>query len=563
MKDSSYKKSLVLGIFILFIGAGIIPGISGYAGKMSNQSTINGPSIFPLNNGYVNGFWKFDECSGSTAYDSSGHNYDGTIIGATWTSGCSGCGLDFDGVNDYVDLDSYSVGLGFNKTDDLIFSLCFRSTDSGIIYGIAGTQHNPEARIELLSNGTILIKIWTQVCGINITSENSFNDGDWHDVEIYFNGITSNPTVDIYVDGNPEGSLTTWLCDIENDDFSRAKIGRRGYEDEGYFDGKIDEFKIIKYPGGNDQNPPDISGPTSGHPGVEYEYTFVTIDPEGDDIQLYIDWDDGTVEDWDEWYKSGEEVTISHTWDVDDYYEIKAESRDIWDDSISSKYKVRIGNQPPEPPEITGPKYGDPNQELTFTFKTYDFENEDIKYIIDWDDGDITTTEYYPSNTSIQVSHSWETKGDYYINASAADILDKEGDPSVHHIRIGDQPPSKPKIYGAVRGIPDVEYDYAFISSDPENYDITYDIDWGDGNIETDIGPFPSGEIFTRSHSWDGSDNYIIKARAKDDVDHYSDWSEHTIYVPRNKALTFNLLSWLFERFPILECLLNFNLREV
>ena len=255
MKNSSYKKSLVLGIFILLIGIGIIPGISGYAGKTSIQSTIEVPTSFPLNNDYVNGYWKFDECSGSTAYDSSGHNYDGTIIGATWTGGCSGCGLDFDGVNDYVNLDSHSVELGFNKTDDLIFSFCFKSTstDSGMIYCTAGYQHIPEARIELLSNGTLLVKIWTQVCGINVSSENSFNDGSWHNVEVYFNGITANPTVDLFVDGDPEGSLTTWLCDIENDDFSRAKIGRRGYENEGYFDGKIDELKIIKYPGGNEQ----------------------------------------------------------------------------------------------------------------------------------------------------------------------------------------------------------------------------------------------------------------------------------------------------------------------
>ena len=69
MKNSSYKKSLVLGIFILFIGAGVLPSISGYTGKTSIQSTKEIPTSFPLNNGYVNGFWKLDTGSGSTAYD--------------------------------------------------------------------------------------------------------------------------------------------------------------------------------------------------------------------------------------------------------------------------------------------------------------------------------------------------------------------------------------------------------------------------------------------------------------------------------------------------------------
>jgi len=68
-------------------------------------------------------------------------------------------------------------------------------------------------------------------------------------------------------------------------------------------------------------------------------------------------------------------------------------------------------------------------------------------------------------------------------------------------MRIGDQPPSPPNIYGAVHGYPDVEYDYGIFSIDPENDNLTYDVDWGDGNIETDIGPFPSGVIFPVSHT--------------------------------------------------------------
>ena len=179
MKNSSYKKSLVLGIFILFIGAGVLPSISGYTGKTSIQSTKEIPTSFPLNNGYVNGFWKLDTGSGSTAYDYSAHSYDGTIYGATWTAGYSGYALDFDGVNDYVELGTYSNDLGFNKTDDVNISVYFKSTstESGMIYCAAGFEHIPEARIELLSNGTLYVKIWTHLCGIWIYSNGTFNDG--------------------------------------------------------------------------------------------------------------------------------------------------------------------------------------------------------------------------------------------------------------------------------------------------------------------------------------------------------------------------------------------------
>ncbi|MBN1392639.1 MAG: LamG domain-containing protein [Sedimentisphaerales bacterium] len=47
--------------------------------------------------------WKFDEGSGTIAHDSAGIN-DGTINGATWTTGKTGDALQFDGIDDWVDL---------------------------------------------------------------------------------------------------------------------------------------------------------------------------------------------------------------------------------------------------------------------------------------------------------------------------------------------------------------------------------------------------------------------------------------------------------------------------
>jgi hypothetical protein len=47
------------------------------------------------------GWWKLDEGQGQTAYDSAGSN-DGTIYGATWTTGKLGGALEFDGDGDYV-----------------------------------------------------------------------------------------------------------------------------------------------------------------------------------------------------------------------------------------------------------------------------------------------------------------------------------------------------------------------------------------------------------------------------------------------------------------------------
>jgi len=84
--------------------------------------------------------------------------------------------------------------------------------------------------------------------------------------------------------------------------------------------------------GTSDPNAPEaptISGETDGKVEVEYEYTFCSIDPNGDDVFYNIEWGDGEYEDWFGPYESGEEVIISHTWDEKGTYTIKARAKDI------------------------------------------------------------------------------------------------------------------------------------------------------------------------------------------------------------------------------------------
>ena len=428
MKNNVFKKTLVYFIILLFVGLSFTSSISKNIKKIDNSFKKESLTNI-LNNDYVLAYWKFDECSGNIAHDSSGHGYDGIIYGATWIPVGSGCALSFDGINDYVDLDTHSVNLGMNKTDDLVFSFYFKSssTNSGMIYCIAGNEHVPEARIELLSNGSLSFKVWTSVCGILVISDGTYNDENWHFVEIWFNGITANPTIDLYVDGNLDGSVTDWLCEIENDDFSRAKIGRRAYEDEGYFDGEIDDLKIIKYPGGNKQVPPDIYGPKEGEPGVEYEFSFITNDPEGDDIELYIDWGNGNIINWTGPFKSGEEVIFSNIWHEEGAYRIRAKSRDVWDDSNSIYYPIRIGNDPPEKPIIDGPELGIPGEEYTYDFTISDPNYDQMYLRVDWGSGTPGPWKgLYESNTTVKLKNTWEEQGTFTIRAQAKDIYDSE-----------------------------------------------------------------------------------------------------------------------------------------
>ncbi|MHC4061167.1 MAG: LamG domain-containing protein, partial [Planctomycetota bacterium] len=74
--------------------------------------------------------WKFDEGSGTTAYDSAGDN-DGNIYGATWTTGQIGGALDFNGVDDYVDVDDDSA-FGFSQYDSFSISFWTKPQTNGM-----------------------------------------------------------------------------------------------------------------------------------------------------------------------------------------------------------------------------------------------------------------------------------------------------------------------------------------------------------------------------------------------------------------------------------------------
>ena len=562
IKNNLIKKAFVFGIIFLFIICANSFSLGGDIRKLRNKSINYYPTNVPLNNNYVDAYWKFDECTGNILEDSSGHNYDGTIFESSWVTGNSDCALDFDGTDDFVDLDTYSLNLGFNKTDDMIFSLWFRSDsiDGGYIYCIAGNQHVPEALIELCSNGSLHFKIWTSVCGIEAYSEEGHNDDSWHQADIYFNGITAKPTMEIYIDGELEGSRTKWLCEVEDSDFNKAKIGRRAHSETNYFRGQVDEFKIIKYQEGNDQNSPNISGPSSGYPGVEYEFSFVAEDPEEDEIWYFIDWGDTTFEDWFGPYRSGKTVVVSHKWIQEGTYEIKAKSKDYWDDSRwSDSHKMKIGNVNPEIPTIIGPSIGGVDTMYEFKLTSTDPDGDEVFYFMDWDDGDTSGwVGPFSSGETISLNHTWTSPGTYNLKAKSRDIFYDESEWTEDYTLsiVDNDPPNTPTIDGPNTAKAGVLLTFTFSSIDSNGDDVSYLIDWGDDSTSTWSSYQSSGTAYSDSHTWMKGGRYTIKARAKDIYSAQSDWAQFDIQIPRNRAISCFLFYRFFERFPIFQMLI-------
>lgn len=125
-------------------------------------------------------------------------------------------------------------------------------------------------------------------------------------------------------------------------------------------------------------------------------------------------------------------------------------------------------------------------------------------------------------------------------------------------------PPLSPIIYGPTNGFPFLSYSFRFSSTDLEGDEISYYIEWGDGKVTDWTTYVPSGSPgYSESHSWKGLGKFIIKAKAKDNEGLESSWTEHTISIPRNRAINTpfhwlqNFLHFHPNLFPIIRQLLG------
>jgi hypothetical protein len=138
----------------------------------------------------------------------------------------------------------------------------------------------------------------------------------------------------------------------------------------------------------------------------------------------------------------------------------------------------------------------------------------------------------------------------YYWRIDTYDKSDEFTEGKVWRFITGDNhKPTEPEINGPTEGGINKDYDFTFYSEDPDGHDIKYTVRWGDGSEdETDF--VPNATTATLSHSWEDDRTYTIQAKATDEHGEFSDWSTHSIVIPRSKVFNFKLLELFFSRFP-------------
>lgn len=97
-------------------------------------------------------------------------------------------------------------------------------------------------------------------------------------------------------------------------------------------------------PDPNAPNPPTISGPKKIKPNIEYTYDFSAVDPQGDDVYLFISWNLGSAGgNWQGPYKSGEKIQVKHTWTEEKNFVLRAKAKDAnTNTSIWSSFDVNM-----------------------------------------------------------------------------------------------------------------------------------------------------------------------------------------------------------------------------
>jgi hypothetical protein len=191
--------------------------------------------------------WRFDQGSGNIAYDSAGTN-DGTIYGATWTTGKIDGALSFDDVDDYVII-ADDPSLRFTQYDSFSVSFWAKPSNGGYVFSKLNAY--PQSGIfgyalRWLSD-TYKFQFMTQESGIdNVfvdTSNNSVHPGIWY----FGTAVYDNKNMKVYLNAELKGTNFFGLDTGSTSPDNNFAIGVRLLPSilEQHFGGIIDDVMIF------------------------------------------------------------------------------------------------------------------------------------------------------------------------------------------------------------------------------------------------------------------------------------------------------------------------------
>jgi PKD repeat protein len=331
-----------------------------------------------------------------------------------------------------------------------------------------------------------------------------------------------------------------WSVDLKGD---TAVIGAHYDDDYGQDSGSA--YVFIKATG----NQPPVADfswtPQNPNPGQTITFdASASHDPDGTIVLYEWDWNnDGVYEE------SHTTPTATHSWSNAGNYPVTLRVTD--DDSATdteTKTVNVIVNQPPVADFSWTPQNPNPGQTITFDASaSHDPDGTIVLYEWDWNNDGV----YEESHTTPTATHSWSNAGNYPVTVCVTDDDSATGTIIKNVIVVGNEPPAPPTITGPAKGKIGVPTEYNFTTTDSDGDKVYYFIDWGDHTNSSWIGPYSSGDIVTKSHTWSTKGTYTIKAKAKDIYGNESGWATLSVTMPCSYNIPM-LKFWeqLLERFP-------------
>ena len=182
--------------------------------------------------------------------------------------------------------------------------------------------------------------------------------------------------------------------------------------------------------------------------------------------------------------------------------------------------------------DANGPYEGPPNMPISFKGLAY---GGFPPYSYEWDFGDGN------SSNEQNPDHSYSLLGSYDVDLTVTDLNGIQTTNSTTAYVSENYPPNKPSTpNGITNGKANTEYSYSSDTTDPNQNQIYYIWDWGDGNTSGWFGPYESGVIVNASYIWIEKGDYEIKVKTKDIYGAESEWSDQlSISMPKNRNMPF------------------------
>jgi hypothetical protein len=185
-------------------------------------------------------YWRFDEGSGTTAYDSSGNGNDGTFVGTPkWVAGKYGGAIEFDG-DDYINCGN---GDSLQIQDEITITFWFQVdafSNTWEAFLAKGDNSYRSSRSGGTGNATHMGASGTTIGGGNGYYDATIviTDNQWH----HWAGVYDGAEARIYIDGVLDtASAGTGQINISSFDFS---IGENLDQTGRFLHGLMDDVRI-------------------------------------------------------------------------------------------------------------------------------------------------------------------------------------------------------------------------------------------------------------------------------------------------------------------------------